>query len=73
MIPLCWEHRAPLRANNFLDRRDARNPRSVEQITIGPMLQRVSPRITPIVEDLAPQHMAPDAPFVTASFCMSQS
>ena len=31
------------------------------------MLQRVSPRITPIVEDLAPKHMAPDAPFVTVS------
>ena len=32
------------------------------------MLQRVSPRVTPVVEDLAPKQMAPDAPFVTATF-----
>ena len=32
------------------------------------MLQRVSPRVTPIVEDLAPKQMASDAPFMSASF-----
>jgi len=38
-----------------------------KEIALGPMLQRVSPRVTPIVEDLAPKQMAADAPLVTAS------
>src|SRR5208282_3511279 len=60
--------RPPLGADHFLNRGNSRAPRRVEQIAIGPMLQRVSPRVTPIVEDLAPKQMASNAPFMSATF-----
>src|SRR5208282_2442947 len=59
--------RSPLRAHQFLDRRDSRAPGSVEQVAVGPMFDGVAPRVAPIVENLTPQDMAADAPFMLPS------
>ncbi len=48
----------------FLNGRGARTPGCIQQIAVSPMLQRMTPRITPIVENLTAQHVASDAPFV---------
>src|SRR5271156_5694318 len=59
--------RSPLRAHQLLDRRDSRAPGSVEQVAVGPMFDGVAPRVAPIVENLAAQDMAADAPFMLPS------
>ena len=60
---------APLGLEGFLDCRAVRTPGGVQQIAVGPMLQRMTPRIPPVVENLAAQQVASNAPFVMpASF-----
>src|SRR5271163_2498729 len=62
-----WSRRSPLRAHQFLERRDSRAPDSIEQVAVGPMFNGVAPRVAPIVENLAAQDMAAYAPFMMPS------
>src|SRR5688572_8524540 len=64
MHEVVGRRRAPLRAETDLDRMQAGLRPSVQHVRIGPVLVDAPPRVFPVVEDLAAEQMAPDAPDV---------
>src|SRR5579862_4127152 len=59
--------RAPLDAQQVLYGGDIGAVGGGEQVAVGPVLQRVAPRIAPVVEHLAAEEVAADAPFGVAT------
>src|SRR6185437_1115973 len=59
---------APLHRAHDLGRDLARAPGGIHEIAVGPVLDRMTPRIGPVVENLAAEIVAADAPFMLARF-----
>src|SRR5712691_3739379 len=55
---------APLRAQSFLRRQQLGAMARVEHVGVGPVLVHATPRVLPVVVDLAAEDVPPDAPYV---------